>query len=81
MEQACRLASLPHVATRISGLGFIDRHWTRDAMRPVVLEAIEAFGTDRSLFASDVPTDGRFNTYARQLDVYDAVNYIAAKAG
>jgi len=67
------LAGLPHVATKISGLGFIDRHWTEAAMRPVVLEAIETFGTDRALFASDFPTDKLFNGYARQLDFYDDV--------
>ena len=65
------LASLPHVATKISGLGFIDRHWTDAAMRPVVLETIEVFGTGRSLFASNFPTDKLFNSYARQLDFYD----------
>ena len=68
-----RLATLPHVATKISGLGFIDRHWTEDVMRPVVLETIDTFGMDRALFASDFPTDKLFNTYARQLDFYDAV--------
>ena len=72
------LATLPHVATKISGLGFIDRQWTEDAqktanMRSVVLETIDIFGTDRSLFASDFPTDKLFNAYGRQLDVYDAV--------
>ncbi len=67
------LATLPHVATKISGLGFIDRHWTPNAMRPVVLETIEAFGTDRAMFASDFPTDKLFNGYARQLEFYDAV--------
>ena len=66
------LATLPHVATKISGLGFIDRHWTGETMRPVVLETIEAFGTDRAMFASDFPTDKLFNTYARQLEFYDA---------
>ena len=67
------LATLPHVATKISGLGFIDRHWTEDAMRPLVLETIEAFGVERSLFASDFPTDKLFNTYSRQLEFYDAL--------
>ncbi len=65
------LATLPHVSTKISGLGFIDRRWTEDAMRPVVLETIEAFGIERSLFASDFPTDKLFNTYSRQLEFYD----------
>lgn len=67
------LATLPHVATKISGLGFIDRHWTEAAMRPVVLEAIETFGIERSLFASDFPTDKLFNSYSRQLEFYDDV--------
>jgi len=67
------LATLPHVATKISGLGFIDRHWTEAAMRPVVLESIDTFGTERALFASDFPTDKLFNGYARQLDFYDGV--------
>ncbi len=68
-----RLATLPHVASKISGLGFIDRHWTAVAMRPVVLETIEAFGAERALFASDFPTDKLFNGYARQIEFYDAV--------
>jgi predicted TIM-barrel fold metal-dependent hydrolase len=67
------LATLPNVATKISGLGFIDRHWTEETMRPVVLETIETFGIGRSLFASDFPTDKLFNTYTRQLDFYDAL--------
>lgn len=67
------LATLPHVATKISGLGFIDRHWTQDAMRDVVLETIDTFGIARSLFASDFPTDKLFNTYSRQLEFYDDV--------
>ena len=67
------LATLPHVATKISGLGFIDRHWTEEGMRPVVLETIEAFGIERALFASDFPTDNLFNSYSRQLDFYDGL--------
>ena len=30
---------------------------TAEAIRPVVLECIEAFGTDRAMFASDFPVD------------------------
>jgi len=67
------LATLPNVATKISGLGFIDRHWTEEGMRPIVLEAIDAFGIERSLFASDFPTDKLFNSYSRQLEFYDDV--------
>ncbi len=67
------LAGLPHVAVKISGFGFIDRAWTMDAMRPLVLETIRLFGMDRVLFASDFPTDKLWNSYARALDAYDAI--------
>ena len=67
------LATLPHVAVKISGLGFIDRHWTEETMRPVVLETIDTFGIARSLFASDFPTDKLFNSYSRQLEFYDTL--------
>ena len=65
-----QLAALPHVAVKISGMGFIDRQWTDDAMRPLVLETIEIFGGKRCLFASDFPTDKLFNSYSRALDFY-----------
>jgi predicted TIM-barrel fold metal-dependent hydrolase len=67
------LASLPHVAVKISGLGFIDRQWTAESMRPLVLETIERFGTKRCAFASDFPTDKLFNTYAHGLGAYDEI--------
>jgi predicted TIM-barrel fold metal-dependent hydrolase len=65
-----QLAALPHVAVKISGMGFIDRHWTDNAMRPLVLETIETFGGKRCLFASDFPTDKLFNSYGRAIDFY-----------
>ncbi len=67
------LASLPHVAVKISGMGFIDRNWTADSMRPLILETIDTFGTDRCLFASDFPTDKLFNSYGRALNAYDTI--------
>ena len=65
-----QLVALPHVAVKISGMGFIDRQWTDAAMRPLVLETIDIFGAERCLFASDFPTDKLFNTYGRALDFY-----------
>ncbi|MGA9657839.1 MAG: amidohydrolase family protein [Asticcacaulis sp.] len=65
------LAQLPHVAVKISGLGFIDRQWTPQAMRPPVLETIDRFGAERCAFASDFPTDKLFKTYDKALNFYD----------
>jgi len=67
------LARLPHVAVKVSGMGFIDRQWTVDTMRPLILQVIETFGPERSAFASDFPTDKLFNTYGKALDAYDAI--------
>lgn len=67
------LATLPHVSIKVSGLGFYDRDWTPDTIRPLILEVIERFGTDRVMFASDFPTDKLFNPYAAALNAYDAI--------
>lgn len=68
-----RLADLPHVAVKISGLGFFDRNWTTDSIRPLILETIDLFTPDRVMFASDFPTDKLFNDYARQLNAFDTI--------
>ena len=51
------LAAQPHVSIKLSGFGISDRAWTLERVRPVVLECIEAFGTDRAMFASDFPVE------------------------
>jgi len=64
------LAELPNVAVKLSGMGFTHRPWSFDQARAYVLEAIEIFGTDRAMFASDFPTDKLFGTFAAHLDAY-----------
>ena len=67
------LAAIPHVAVKISGIGFAFRPWTIEQMRSYVLETIELFGTDRAMFASDFPTDKLFGGFDRHLDAYNAI--------
>ncbi|ESQ88698.1 amidohydrolase family protein [Asticcacaulis benevestitus] len=67
------LAALPHAAVKISGMGFVDRRWTTQTVRPLILQTIETFGPERCAFASDFPTDKLFNTYRRALDAYDEI--------
>jgi predicted TIM-barrel fold metal-dependent hydrolase len=67
------LATLPHISIKVSGMGFYDRGWTADSIRPLILEVIERFGTDRVMFASDFPTDKLFNPYAAALNAYAAI--------
>ena len=67
------LAALPHVAVKLSGFGFIHRTWTREQIRPYVLDAIDLFGPDRCLFASDFPTDKLFGSFDRHMEAYHAI--------
>lgn len=67
------LAALPQVAVKLSGLGFVWRDWTAERVRPLLLEAIDLFGADRCLFASDAPTDRLFAPIDRYMECYHAV--------
>lgn len=64
------LAELPNVAVKLSGLGFIDRQWTAEMARPFLREAVDLFGPERCMFASDVPTDRLFAPADRYLRLY-----------
>ncbi|NML10451.1 amidohydrolase family protein [Sphingobium sp. AR-3-1] len=67
------LAALPHVAVKLSGVGFICRDWTRESIEPLMRETIDLFGTDRCAFASDTPTDTLFAPIDRTMEAYHAI--------
>ncbi len=67
------LAAEPNVTVKISGLGMFDRQWTTESIRPLVLETLEAFGPDRSMFASNFPVDKLFSSYAAIWTAFDAI--------
>jgi predicted TIM-barrel fold metal-dependent hydrolase len=52
------LAARANTAVKISGLGMPGQAWTAASNREVVLAAIDIFGIDRSMFASNFPVDG-----------------------
>jgi predicted TIM-barrel fold metal-dependent hydrolase len=64
------LAALPNTAVKISGVGFAQRPWTAADARPWVLAAIDLFGPDRCMVASDFPTDRLFGSFDWTLDAY-----------
>ncbi len=68
-----RLAALPHVSVKISGLGMLDTGWTVESIRPLVLETLEAFGTDRAMFASNFPVDKLFGSFPALWEAFDAI--------
>ena len=61
------LARLPNVAAKISGLGNLDAGQRREA----ILGVVEAFGTQRAMFASNFPVDSLrlgFDAICRDFD-------------
>ncbi len=52
-----RLAALPNVALKISGLGMSATGWNTEQSRGLVREALERFGPGRCLFGSNFPVD------------------------
>ena len=67
------LAERPNIACKISGFGFLDRNWTEDSIRPLVLETIDIFGIDRCMFASNFPVDGMSRGYGAFWQAFDAI--------
>ncbi len=58
------LAAQPNVSVKISGLAMLDWRWTRDSLKPFVLETLETFGAERVMIASNFPVDRLFGTFA-----------------
>jgi predicted TIM-barrel fold metal-dependent hydrolase len=67
------LAAQPQVSIKISGLGITDRSWSVRSARPVILACIDAFGTERAMFASDFPVDRAHGTFDAVYSAFDAV--------
>ena len=67
------LAAQPNVAVKVSGLAMLDWHWTRDSLRPFVLETLETFGAGRVMLASNFPVDRLFGTFAGFCAAYRSI--------
>lgn len=50
-----------------------DHHWTVESLRPVVLETIEIFGSDRCMFASNFPVDSLYSTYSDLITAFRTI--------
>lgn len=74
------LAQCPNVSVKISGMGMLDHTWTVESIRPLVLEPLDAFGTERAMFASNFPVDRLYGDYAALWHAYEAVVAGASEA-
>jgi predicted TIM-barrel fold metal-dependent hydrolase len=66
------IAAQPNTAIKISGLAMFDHHWTLESFRPLVHETIDAFGTERAMFASNFPIDGLHASYSALWHAYSS---------
>lgn len=68
-----KLAGLPNMYCKVSGLGMFNRQWSEDQLRPLVLDVIEIFGVARSMFGSNFPVDKLYRSYADYWSAYDSI--------
>lgn len=61
------LAACPNVACKVSELGLKGATWTVESNRRVVREAIDIFGIERCMFASNFPVAGLRIGYRQQI--------------
>jgi predicted TIM-barrel fold metal-dependent hydrolase len=67
------LATAPNLFCKISGLGMGDWKWTVDSIRPFVLHAIDVFGVERCMFASNFPVDKLFSSYDQVFNAFKTI--------
>lgn len=66
-------AAEPNTRVKISGIGLPSQPWTVAANGPIVLTAIELFGVDRCMFASNFPVDSVCASYDTIFDGFQAI--------
>lgn len=71
-----KLAELPNVSCKVSGLGMFNPSWQQEDLRPLILDVIDIFGPQRTMFGSNFPVDKLYNTYDA---LWDAYNNITAR--
>jgi predicted TIM-barrel fold metal-dependent hydrolase len=63
----------PNVTCKLSGLAMPLKTMQRDALGPWLEFAIEVFGADRCMFASNFPVDATFGTFDDLYETFDEV--------
>ena len=65
------LGKHPNVVTKISALGTNDHDWTEESIRVFVLETINIFGPERTMFGSNFPVDSLYSSFQVLYDAFD----------
>ena len=67
------MAECPNISVKLSGLGMTDFYWSVESIRTFILDGIEIFGVDRSMFASNFPVDSVMSSYDTLFDAFKDV--------
>ncbi|MCJ1684166.1 MULTISPECIES: amidohydrolase [unclassified Rathayibacter] len=67
------VAAQENTVVKISALGTNDHSWTRESIAPFVLETLEVFGPDRSMFGSNFPVDGLYSSFTELYSAFDTL--------
>ena len=67
------MAACPNAAVKIGGLSMVVHRWTPEDLRPWIEATIDAFGTDRCMFASNFPVDWIYSEFATLLDAFTEI--------
>ncbi len=68
-----RLADLPHVTCKLSGLGMFEPDWTANSIEPIVATCLARFGPARCMFGSNFPVDSLASDYATLVTAYETL--------
>ncbi|WP_103064085.1 amidohydrolase family protein [Actinomyces qiguomingii] len=71
-EALRELARRENVFVKLSALGTTDHHWTKSSIRGPILTAIDAFGVERAMFASNFPVDSLYSDMPTLYSAFDA---------
>lgn len=72
------ISARPNVALKISNPGAYDPQWTKDSIRMVVRDCLEAFGAERAMFGTDFPVADLQMTFGQ---IYDNFKGAVAHLG
>jgi predicted TIM-barrel fold metal-dependent hydrolase len=67
------LAQQPNVVTKVSALGTNDHSWTKETIRPIVLDTVEIFGPNRTMFGSNFPVDSLYSSFTALYTAFDEI--------
>jgi predicted TIM-barrel fold metal-dependent hydrolase len=68
-----KVAKQPNVITKISALGTNDHAWTKESIRPVILDTIDVFGPERAMFGSNFPVDSLYSSFTTLYTAFDDI--------